>query len=188
MLIFLVALSLMGLPVSAQTRGRGFVEAGYGAFTGDKSGSEYQLSASYGTFLNHFFIGGGVGCGYYNVNNLLYDPDYAFPDNYDGLGFFGHIKRFTGVSVPIFLNIKGLWENRRISPDLDLKAGVTAGFVTGLFGEAGAGCRLRLKEKSAILVNAFCKYAYEPGNLITDDSDYMEGLFVDIGFKVAFEF
>ena len=169
----------------AQTKYRGFAEVGYGAFVGGKSGSEYQASTSHGVLLNHVFIGGGLGVDYYSVNNKGYDPDHVLPEGYDGFGYFGHIKRFTGVSVPVFLNVKGLWEDGKVSPNIDFKTGITAGFAAGLFGEIGAGCRIRLKERRAILLNVFYKYAFEPGGLVTDDSDYMEGAFSNIGLKMA---
>ena len=183
-----LALPFACFSISAQTRYRGFAELGYGALIGGKSGGEYQVSTSHGVLLNHLFIGGGLGVDYYSVNNPGYDPHSALPEHHDGFGYFDHINRFTGVAVPVFLNVKGLWDENKVSPDFDLKTGVTAGFATGLFGEVGAGCRIRLKEKPSIHVNAFYKYAFEPNGIVTDDSDYMEGSFSNIGLKMAIEF
>ena len=56
-----------------------------------------------------------------------------------------------------------------------------------VFIGAGAGCRYSHGRRSALLVSAFFRYAYEPGNLVTDDSDYMEGAFPNIGLKLAIE-
>ena len=187
-ILFTFTLSLTGYLVSAQTKYRGFLESGYGAFIGEKSGSEWQVGTSHGLLFNHLYIGAGLGFSFYSVNNPDYDPDCVLPKGHDGMGVFTGMKRFSGLSVPVFLNVKGLWENRKVSPTFDLKGGVTAGFVTGLFGEAGAGCRFGLRSKTAILLNAFYKYAYEPNNMVTDDSRYTQGTFSCLGLKLAFEF
>ena len=183
-----LTLSLTDYPASAQTKCRSFIEAGYGTLIGDKSGSEWQVGTSYGWLFNHMFVGAGLGCSFHSVNNPDYDPDFVLPEGLDGIGVFNGVKRFSGVSVPFFLNVKGLWENNSVSPSFDLKGGLTAGFVTGLFGEAGAGCRFGLRSKTAILVNAFYKYAYEPNNMVTDDSRYTQGRFSCLGLKLALEF
>ena len=49
-------------------------------------------------------------------------------------------------------------------------------------------CRFRFSDKSGLLVNAFYKFANEPENMVTDDSDQMEGKFSMIGMKMAFAF
>lgn len=180
--------TLAAIVASAQNSYRAFVEAGYGALTGDKAGSVYQAHTSHGILRGNVFIGVGIGCDYYSVTNPGYDPDYKLPEHSDGFGHFNHIKKFTGVAIPVFLNIKSFFAARKASPCFDLKAGASAGYATGLFGEAGAGCRYSLGRRSALLVSAFFRYVYEPGNLVTDDSDYMEGAFPIIGLKLAFEF
>jgi len=180
--------TLAAIVASAQNSYRAFVEAGYGALTGDKAGSVYQAHTSHGILMGNVFIGAGIGCDYYSVTNPGYDPDYKLPEHYDGFGHFNHIKKFTGVAIPVFLNIKSFFAARKASPCFDLKAGASAGYATGLFGEAGAGCRYSLGGKAALLVSAFFKYAFEPGSMVTDDSDYMEGAFPNIGLKLAFEF
>ena len=187
---FLLSLFLIltVLSSSAQSKYRGFAEAGYGAFAGEKAGSGYMISTSHGVLFNHIFIGGGIGVGFEDIKNPDYDPDYVLPEGHDGMGYFGDVKRFTGVSVPLFLNVKGLWEKQRISPVLDFKAGTSLGFITGLFGEVGGGFRFSLHDRNAIMVDAFCKYAFEPSGMVTDDSDYMEGEFFNVGLKVAYEF
>lgn len=183
-----LTLSLTDYLASAQTKYRGFIETGYGTLIGDKSGSEWQVGTSHGWLLNHLFVGAGLGCSFYSVNNPNYDPDFVLPEGFGGMGVSNGVKTFFGVSVPIYLNVKGLWENKSVSPTFDLKGGVTAGFVTGLFGEAGAGCRFGLRSKTPILVNAFYKYAYEPNNMITDDSSLTKGNFSCLGLKLALEF
>ena len=77
---------------SAQNGYRAFAEAGYGALTGDKAGSVYQASTSYGILRGNIFIGAGIGCDYYSVTNPGYDPDYKLPEHSDGFGHFNHIK------------------------------------------------------------------------------------------------
>ena len=187
-ILIMLTLSLTGYLGSAQTKYRGFLETGYGTFVEDKSGSEWQVETSHGLLFNHLFVGAGLGCSFYSVNNPDYDSDFVLPEGHDGIGIFTGMKKFTGVSVPVFLNVKGFLEKRKVSPTFDLKGGVTAGFVTGLFGEVGAGCRLEVLSKTAILLNGFYKYAYEPNNMVTDDSRYTQGTFSCLGMKVALEF
>lgn len=183
---FLTALA--AITASAQSGYRGFAEAGYGALTGGKAGSVYQASTSHGILRGNIFIGAGIGYDYYSVTNPGYDPDYELPKNNDGFGIFSHSKKFTGIAVPVFLNIKRFREALKTSWYFDLKAGACAGYATGLFGEAGAGCRFSIGERNALLVSTFFKYAFEPEGLVTDDSDYMEGAFSNIGLKLAVEF
>ena len=179
--------TLAAIVASAQNGYRAFAEAGYGALTGNKAGSVYQASTSHGILRGNVFIGVGIGCDYYGVTNPGYDPDYKLPEHSDGFGHFNHIKKFTGVAIPVFLNIKSFFAARKASPCFDLKAGASAGYATGLFGEVGAGCRYFLGRRYALLVSAFFRYAYEPGNLVTDDSGHMEGAFPNIGLKLAIE-
>lgn len=179
--------TLAAIVASAQNGYRAFAEAGYGALTGNKDGSVYQASTSHGILRGNVFIGVGIGCDYYGVTNPGYDPDYKLPEHFDGFGHFNHIKKFTGVAIPVFLNIKSFFAARKASPCFDLKAGASAGYATGLFGEAGAGCRYSPGGRTALLVSAFIKYTFEPGNMVTDDSDYMEGAFLNIGLKLAIE-
>ena len=103
-ILFTFTLSLTGYLASAQTKYRGFIESGYGAFIGEKSGSEWQVGTSHGLLFNHLFIGAGLGFSFYSVNNPDYDPDCVLPKGHDGMGVFTGIKRFSGVSVPVFLN------------------------------------------------------------------------------------
>ena len=179
--------TLAAIVASAQNGYKAFAEAGYGALTGDKAGSVYQASTSHGILRGNVFIGAGISCDYYSVTNPGYDPDYKLPEHSDGFGHFNHIKKFTGVAIPVFLNIKSFFAARKASPCFDLKAGASAGYATGLFGEAGAGCRYSPGGRTALLVSAFIKYTFEPGNMVTDDSDYMEGAFLNIGLKLAIE-
>lgn len=178
----------MSASASAQTRYRGFVEAGYGALVGEKCGSEMGFSTSHGMIFNHVFVGVGLGLNHHSVMNPEYDSEYVRPEELAGEAVFSDIHKFNGVTVPVFLNIKSLWEEKRISPAFDLKAGVGMGFVTGLFSEAGAGCRFRTGSNTAILLSAFFRYGNEAQNSITDDSRYKEGNFSSIGLKAAFEF
>ena len=48
--------------------------------------------------------------------------------------------------------------------------------------------RFRFSDKSGLFVNAFYKLANEPENMVTDDSDQMEGEFSMIGMKMTFAF
>ena len=100
--VFCLILLFAGSAVSAQTRYRGFAEAGWGFLAGDKAGSVYQVGTSHGVLFGNFFLGAGLGLDYYAVNNPGYDPDYALPEGHDGFGHFEHVRQFTGLAVPVF--------------------------------------------------------------------------------------
>ncbi len=184
----IIILLFAGLTASAQRSYKGFVEGGYGYLSGDKTGSVYQLSTSHGMLFHRIFLGAGLGLDYYSVSNPGYNPDYVLPDGHDGFGHFEHVRRFNGAAVPVFFNIKTLWDGKNVSPIIDLKTGLTIGFALGLFGEIGTGCRIKLEDKSEVSVNAFYKLAYEPNSIVTDDSTYTEGSFSIFGLKMIFGF
>ncbi len=72
---------------TAQTRSyRGFVEGGYGAFVGSKTGSVLSLSTSHGVMFGPVFVGGGIGIEQAWVKNESYIEDYISPDGWDGSG------------------------------------------------------------------------------------------------------
>lgn len=126
----------------AQTKSyRGFVEGGYGAFVGSKTGSVLSLSTSHGKMFGPVFVGGGIGIEQAWVKNESYIENYVSIGLFDG---WRGVKTFKGINVPVFANIKGIWENKKISPTFDVKAGFNLGMACGLLGEAGAGCRFDL--------------------------------------------
>ncbi|MGN1221346.1 MAG: hypothetical protein ACI4TU_10465 [Candidatus Cryptobacteroides sp.] len=92
-----------------------------------------------------------------------------------------------GINVPVFANIKGIWEDKKISPTFDMKAGFSLGIACGFMGEAGAGCRFELG-KTALAATAFIKGVYEEESLVSDDNKYLEDWFTSLGVKVAYEF
>ena len=163
---------------------RGFVEGGYGAFVGSKTGSVLSLSTSQGKMFGPVFVGGGIGIEQAWVKNESYIEDYVSIGSFDG---WRGVKTFKGINVPVFANIKGIWEDKKISPTFDVKAGFNLGMAWGLMGEAGAGCRFDLG-KTALATTVFIKGVYEPDNLVTDDAKYVEGWFTSLGLKVAWEF
>ena len=169
----------------AQTQSyRGFVEGGYGAFVGSKTGSVLSLSTSHGKMFGPIFVGGGIGIEQAWVKNESYIEGYISESGWDG--WIGR-KTFKGINVPVFANIKGIWEDKKISPTFDVKAGFNLGMAWGLMGEAGAGCRFDLG-KTELATTVFIKGVYEPDNLVTDDAKYVEGWFTSLGLKVAWEF
>ena len=173
------------LAANSQTKSyRGFVEGGYGAFVGSKTGSALSFSTSHGKMFGPIFVGGGIGVEQVWVRNESYIEDYVSIGIFDG---WRGIRTFKGVNVPVFANIKGIWEDRKISPTLDVKAGFGLGMAWGLMGEAGAGCRFDLG-KTALAATAFIKGVYEDESLVTDDPPYVEDWFTSVGVKVAWEF
>ena len=179
-LAFITAIS-----TNAQTKSyRGFVEGGYGAFVGSKTGSVLSLSTSHGKMFGPIFVGGGIGIEQAWVKNESYIKDYVSIGFFDG---WRGVKTFKGINVPVFVNIKGIWEDKKISPTFDAKAGFNLGMAWGLMGEAGAGCRFDLG-KTALAATAFIKGVYEEESLVSDDNNYVEDWFTSLGVKVAWEF
>ena len=184
LLIILIA-CISAISANAQSKSyRGFVEGGYGAFVGSKTGSVLSLSTSHGKIFGPIFVGGGIGIEQAWVKNESYVEGYISDSAWDG--WIG-VKTFKGINVPVFANVKGIWDNKKMSPTFDVKAGFNLGTAWGLMGEAGAGCRFDLG-KTALATTVFIKGVYEPNNLVTDDAKYVEGWFTSLGVKVAWEF
>ena len=184
LLIILIA-CISAISANAQTKSyRGFVEGGYGAFVGSKTGSVLSFSTSHGKVFGPIFVGGGIGIEQAWIKNASYVEGYISDSGWDG--WIG-VKTFKGINVPVFANVKGIWDNKKMSPTFDVKAGFNLGMAWGLMGEAGAGCRFDLG-KTALATTVFIKGVYEPDNLVTDDAKYVEGWFTSLGLKVAWEF
>ena len=88
----------------------------------------------------------------------------------------------------MFVNLKGMWERNTLSPIVDFKAGVTAGFVTGVFGEIGGGLRLQIDRRAGLSANLFAKAAAEPKKAVKNDIPLEEGQFIQLGVKLALDF
>ena len=184
LLIILIA-CISAISANAQTKSyRGFVEGGYGAFVGSKTGSVLSLSTSHGKMFGPIFVGGGIAIEQAWVKNESYVEGYISDSGWDG--WIG-VKTFKGINVPVFANVKGIWDNKKISPTFDLKAGFNLGIAWGLMGEVGAGCRFDLG-KTALAATAFIKGVYEEESLVSDDNKYVEDWFTSLGVKVAWEF
>ena len=184
LLIILIA-CISAISANAQTKSyRGFVEGGYGAFVGSKTGSVLSLSTSHGKMFGPIFVGGGIGIEQAWVKNESYVEDYISDSGWDG--WIG-VKTFKGINVPVFANVKGIWEDKKLSPTFDVKAGFNLGIAWGLMGEVGAGCRFDLGKK-ALAATAFIKGVYEEESLVSDDNKYVEDWFTSLGVKVAWEF
>ena len=184
LLIILIA-CISAISANAQTKSyRGFVEGGYGAFVGSKTGRVLSLSTSHGKIFGPIFVGGGIGIEQAWVANESYIEDYVSIGLFDG---WRGVKTFKGINVPVFANIKGIWEDKKISPTFDLKAGLNLGLAFGLMGEVGTGCRFDLG-KTALATIVFVKGVHEPENLVTDDPKYVEGWFTSLGINVTWEF
>ena len=183
LIIFAACITIMS--ANAQTKSyRGFVEGGYGAFVGSKTGSVLSLSTSHGKMFGPIFVGGGIGIEQAWVKNESYVEGYISDSGWDG--WIG-VKTFKGINVPVFANVKGIWDNKKTSPTFDLKAGLNLGMAFGLMGEVGTGCRFDLG-KTVLATTVFVKGVHEPENLVTDDPKYVEGWFTSLGINVTWEF
>ena len=184
LLITIIAF-IASLSVVAQSKTyRGFVEGGYGAFVGTKTGSAMSFTTSHGKMFGPVFVGGGIGIEQMWIRNESYVEGYISESGWDG--WIGS-ERFTGISVPVYVNVKGIWDHKKISPTFDVNCGLSIGDALGMLGEIGAGCRFDLG-KTALLTTAFLKSVYEPENMVTDDPPYLEERFSLVGIKLAWEF
>lgn len=184
-LLLAILAAITSLSVSAQSKTyKGFVEGGYGAFVGSKTGSALSFTTSHGKMFGPVFVGAGIGLEHMWIKNESYVEGYISESGWDG--WIG-LKKFTGVSVPVFVNVKGIWDKKKVSPTFDVKCGLSIGEALGLLGEVGAGCRFDLG-KTALLTTAFIKSVNEPENMVTDDPPYLDERFTLAGFKIAWEF
>ena len=93
------------------------------------------------------------------------------------------------IAVPIFVDFRANFINKKVTPFADIKTGYSVGDVEGLYVSIGIGVRFSLKGKKALNLKLEYNYQqydyYYSGYYISyDDTADLEGL----GFKVGFEF
>ena len=147
---------------------KGFVDFGYIADLSDYDANKVEISTSHGyQFNNYFYLGGGVAADFYTDADL--------------------------IAVPIFVDFRANFINKKVTPFADIKTGYSVGDVEGAYVSTGIGVRFSLKGKKAI--NLKLEYNYQQhndhgdysynNNYYSYDYDYdLEGL----GFKIGFEF
>lgn len=143
---------------------KGFVDFGYIADLSDYDANKVEISTSHGyQFNNYFYLGGGVAADFYTDADL--------------------------IAVPIFVDFRANFINKKVTPFADIKTGYSVGDVEGLYVSTGIGVRFSLKGKKALNLKLEYNYQqydyYYSGYYISyDDTEDLEGL----GFKVGFEF
>jgi hypothetical protein len=147
---------------------KGFIDFGYIVDLSDYDANKVEISTSHGyQFNNYFYLGGGVAADFYTDADL--------------------------IAVPIFVDFRANFINKKVTPFADIKTGYSVGDVEGAYVSTGIGVRFSLKGKKAI--NLKLEYNYQQhndhgdysynNNYYSYDYDYdLEGL----GFKVGFEF
>lgn len=142
---------------------KGFIESGYSF--GDEERFEFNTSHGY-QFNNYLFLGGGVGLHYYPNGISSYDEC---------------------TLVPIFVNFRANFINKKITPFADVKSGYSVGDFEGFYASAGIGARFTLARKMALSI--MVSYSYqEYEDYYYDYYDY-ETYYTDgIGVKIGFEF
>ncbi|WP_195662611.1 DUF481 domain-containing protein [Bacteroides congonensis] len=147
---------------------KGFVDFGYIADLSDYDANKVEISTSHGyQFNNYFYLGGGVAADFYTDADL--------------------------IAVPIFVDFRANFINKKVTPFANIKTGYSVGDVEGAYVSTGIGVRFSLKGKKAI--NLKLEYNYQQhndhgdysynNNYYSYDYDYdLEGL----GFKIGFEF
>ena len=143
---------------------KGFIDFGYIADLSDYDANKVEISTSHGyQFNNYFYLGGGVAADFYTDADL--------------------------IAVPIFVDFRANFINKKVTPFADIKTGYSVGDVEGLYVSTGIGVRFSLKGKKALNLKLEYNYQqydyYYSGYYISyDDTADFEGL----GFKVGFEF
>lgn len=143
---------------------KGFIDFGYIADLSDYDANKVEISTSHGyQFNNYFYLGGGVAADFYTDADL--------------------------IAVPIFVDFRANFINKKVTPFADIKTGYSVGDVEGLYVSTGIGVRFSLKGKKALNLKLEYNYQqydyYYSGYYISyDDTADLEGL----GFKVGFEF
>lgn len=149
---------------------KGFVDAGYLFDTNDSDASKLEVTTSHGyQFNNYFYLGGGAGVSYFGDRDL--------------------------IGVPVFLDFRANFINKKITPFADVKAGYTVGDIEGVYTTTGIGVRFSLKGKKAI--NLKLEYNYQQ-SVISEGYSYTIGAYRyyyyddynlnGLGVKVGFEF
>lgn len=147
---------------------KGFVDAGYIADVSDHSAYKFQALTSHGfQFNNYLYLGGGLGLDYY--------IDYEF-------------------SIPVFVDFRANFINRKITPFADLKVGYAVGDeIEGVFCFTSVGARFNVGGKKAINVALALNYqevelGYYSFGRYTTSYYYATEELIGLGVKVGFEF
>lgn len=95
---------------------KGFVDFGYIVDLSDSNADKIEISTSHGyQFNNYFYLGGGVAA------NIYTDADL--------------------VTVPIFVDFRANFINKKITPFADLKVGYSSGDIDGAYVNSSFGFR-----------------------------------------------
>ena len=104
---------------------KGFIDFGYIADLSDYDANKVEISTSHGyQFNNYFYLGGGVAADFYTDADL--------------------------IAVPIFVDFRANFINKKVTPFADIKTGYSVGDVEGLYVSTGIGVRFSLKGKKAL--------------------------------------
>ena len=113
---------------------KGFIDFGYIADLSDYDANKVEISTSHGyQFNNYFYLGGGVAADFYTDADL--------------------------IAVPIFVDFRANFINKKVTPFADIKTGYSVGDVEGLYVSTGIGVRFSLKGKKAL--NLKLEYNYQ---------------------------
>lgn len=139
---------------------KGFVDVGISS-----NDCSFQLGTSHGyQFNNYVYLGGGLGIHHY----------FDFEDDV--------------FAVPVFLNFRVNFLNKRVTPLFDLKLGYSSGDLEGAFASLELGIRIALTGKKAINVQLGYteqeyEYAFDYWDSYYYDSDYLQGISLRVGFE-----
>lgn len=99
---------------------KGFIDFGYIVDLSDYDANKVEISTSHGyQFNNYFYLGGGVAADFYTDADL--------------------------IAVPIFVDFRANFINKKVTPFADIKTGYSVGDVEGAYVSTGIGVRFSLK-------------------------------------------
>lgn len=142
----------------------GFIESGF--TFGDETSFDIISTVHGYQFNNHFFLGGGIAIhDYFGVG----EDD----DNY-----------FT---VPVFVNFRANFMNKKITPFADVRLGYSSGDIEGAYGSIGIGVRFGLGKSNKalnLLLSATAQdYDYDDYYYYDDHEDTLVGVSLKFGFE-----
>lgn len=183
--------------INAQSRYRGFVEGGASTIVGKYDGLTYQANTSHGLKFGNVFVGVGAALEQYHIDNPYHDPSYLSKEDYlekmeglahieDGYDDRPYAEYYDTISKALYINIKYFNDDKRISPYMDIKVGMTnMVFRHGTqLGEIGAGGLCKIGEKTGIALTAFYRFHY----IGYSDHEPFGGSMDNVGAKLAFKF
>lgn len=137
-IVFVLPLAISGQIIEKGYHG--FVEGGYAVNTGGTISINWaEVNTIHGYQVNpNIFVGAGLG--------IHFTPEFKGNE----IGGLPHWRRGNKIEKPIFANFRWTMLNKKVTPLVDLRLGHNLSNGSGMYGSAGLGCRLALKNNKAL--------------------------------------